>query len=90
MSKRSDKMYANSPRIESDANGNKVIKKGPKEGPGQPPAGASEKDKKAFELKQKHERERLELSQKHEQEALGFDPATAAAAPAAATETAAT
>lgn len=90
MSKRSDKMYANSPRIESDANGNKVIVKGAKAGDGAPPAGASEKDKKAFELKQKHEKQLLELAQKHEQEALGLETTAAPAAPAAAASTPAT
>ena len=84
MSKRSEKMYANSPRIESDSAGNKVIKKGPPAGAAKAglPAGASDKDRKAFELKQKHERERLELSQKHEQESLGFQPEAAAEAAA--------
>jgi len=82
VSKRSEKMYAGSPRIESDKDGNKVIKKGASAGTAKAglPAGASDKDKKAFDLKQKHERERLDLAQKHEQEAFGLQPDTAEAA----------
>lgn len=74
MSKRSEKMYKDSPRIEDDESGKKVIKKGPSKKEKESAevnagtSGMPEHEKAALELSQKHEKERLELHHKHEKE----------------------
>lgn len=69
MSKRSDKMYKDSPTIKSDDDGKKVVAKGKT---------AEENDsgtdhmhvneKHAMEMEAKHSKERLDLHHKHEKE----------------------
>lgn len=70
MSKRSDKMYANSPKIETDADGKKVVTKGDKkaERTDDGTEGMPIHEKAALEMSQKHEKERLDLHHKHEKE----------------------
>lgn len=69
MSKRSQKMYSGSPRIVADADGRKIIAKGPKEAPKEE-AGDKKNPKSSLEIKHKHQREKLELEQRQEIELL--------------------
>ena len=70
MSKRSDKMYKDSPRIETDADGKKVMTRGKKEAARTDDGteGMTLHESHAMEMHHKHAKERLELHQKHEKE----------------------
>lgn len=73
---RHKKMYAGSPRIESDESGKKVIRKGPTDAEKASAEANSGTDSIAgtetqlVELTQKHAKERLELYQRHERDYL--------------------
>ena len=74
MSKRSDKMYKDSPKIESDGEGKKKVVKGESaegkkaERTDDGTEGVAIHEKAAMEMHQKHSKERLDLHHKHEKE----------------------
>lgn len=69
MSRRSEKMYKDSPTI-ADEGGKKVVKKREKKAAETDSGtdGMPEHDKSALDMHHKHEKEHLDLNQKHEKE----------------------
>lgn len=66
---RSARMYANSPKMERNAEGKMAVsKKGPDVAGGNSSDGISKKEMATMDLGHKHAKERLELTQKHEME----------------------
>lgn len=70
MSKRSDKMYKDSPTIGEDGEGKKVVKKKESKAAETDSGteGMPEHESHALEMHHKHEKEHLDLNQKHEKE----------------------